>query len=294
MPYRDIIQRPYHYGLLLYEHGSGVSVLEDFCSEGGGPINSPSGRFCFIAYDLDNTVLRFDGQEGLSSFRVYTEEDTTHKMERFDTVRTALYQKVRSDGNNLVTRAGGPGFESGPVIMEPDELFAGSNDDVSVPFLSLRDPEFVIPIDNSYALSQGRITIYGVSQTRYIYDVQLFVTNLSRSKYIGTGIRQQEPATMWFRCSHVGEDCIQGIFNYFGKLDDPSCVNTAYIIIRDLAGARHVFVKDITEAVVTQADNVDIELFLEYAVPEPEGGGGAFDPSVDNWDVVWYDVVIGS
>lgn len=293
MPYRGIHQRPYHYGILLFDYESGLSVLEDFCPEAGGRINSPAGHFFFFAYDLDNAVLHFDGLDRLSEFRVYTEEDTTHTMKIFDAVRSALSQKILSEGHNLISGMGKPGYESEPVILEPDELFAGFNDDVSVPFLSLKDPEFVVPIADSYALSQGRITIYGVSQTRYVYDVQLFVTNLSRAKYIGTGVPQQEPATMWFRCSHVGDDYIQGIFNYFGKLDNPSCVNTAYILIRDLAGGRHVFVKDITEPIATQEDNVDIELFLDYAVPEPEGSGGAFEPAVDNWDVEWYDIPIG-
>ena len=293
MPYRPIGQKPYHYGVLFYESGEQKLVMEEFCSEPGGPVNGIPGDMRVFVYDLDNSVLRFDGKDAISSFRVYTEEDSASTKAAFRQSREALARKVKSDGYTLMAEAGYPGFENERLIREPDELFTGENPSVPVPFRGFGEESFEIPVRTGYALSQGRVTVFGVKDTRYIYDVQIFVTNLARAKYLGTRQPEPEPASLAFHCAHVGEDYLQGVFNYFGKIEAPAYPNTAYVVITDNSGGKHVLVADITSQITGQRDNADIVLHLDFRVPV-SGEGGAFQPAVGNWDVEWYDVVIGS
>ena len=293
MPYRQTKEAPYNYSVMMYGRKDGKLIYKDFCGEKGGPIRGVAGEYKTYVYDLDNDVTKFEGLDNKKTMRAYTEEESFPVKATFLSCRYALSHKVNLDGFKLVSVKGSAGFEGDLVIKEPNAVFAGINENVNVPNLALSDEEYIIPVSNDYALSQGRLTFYGVTHTENIASVQVYVTNLARSKYIAEDEPENEPATIPFYCDIINEDYIQGVFNYFGKLKDASLANTAYVIVTDLSGGKYLFVFDVTNQIDEQEDNADVILKLNFDVPSPQTGGTGFQPIVDNWDMVWYDVPIG-
>lgn len=293
MPYRQIQHKPYHFGVMMYGMSDGVLDYEDFCGETGGLIMGIPGQYRTFVLSLDNDVTKLDGKANEGTLRAYTEEEDLRVKSLFRSCREAYVKQAVETGIRLSAVRGSAGFEGDVVIREPNEVFSGKNNDVVIPNLAISDGEYVILVSNRYALSQGRLTFYGVTHTERISTVQVFLTNLARSRYLVTDIVEEEPVSLTFFCSEINEEYLQGCFNYFGKLSGRGYVNTAYIVITDTSGGRYLFVVDVTNQIDGQVDNADMVIKLDFEVPNPKTGGTGFQPDVINWDYEWNYIHIG-
>lgn len=293
MPYRQTKATPYHYAVMMYNHDGGKLRYEDFCAEKGGMIQNIQGRYTTLVYDLDNSVTLFDGRDNLSTIRAYTEDESFAVKTTFSSCKSALRERALADGivlpEELTKSAATVAGEK--VIREPNPVYGGANPDVNVLFLGTSDEVQVIPVETEYLLSQGKLTVRGVKDAANISSVQVFITNLAKSKYIATGIPEEEPVAIPFQMDEITEERISGVFHYFGKID--GLTNLAYMVITDNGGGKYLFVFDVTAQIEEQADNANLFVDLDFSVPSPGKGGSGFMPVIDDWDAVWYDVPIG-
>ena len=283
MPYERVGDDPYHFGVMMYDEPSHELAYEDFCGQQGGLIRSVPGQYACYVYDLDNAVLGFDGTEKLETLRAFSTPAST--------ADTELYHLCRRSEGLVVTPT--KGEDDDPLILEPDPVYAGLLSSLRVPVLTVVDPEFVFDVDTRFALSQGRLTIVGVTHTEYIASVQVFINNLASSRYLSTGEKLGPAVAQSFLLSEVSDEQMRGTFVYFGKLDDEDLKNTAYVVINDTGGGRYLFVFDVTEQIAAQADNADLVLELPFEVPSPAVGGAGFQPEVNDWDVIFHTVPLG-
>lgn len=290
-PYAKTKNTPYTYKVIFYDQETKEYVYEDFCGEQGGPVKGIPGRYTVYVHGLDNTTTLYRDIENMNSYRAYTEEEDIRIKTLFTKCQTALTTKAKMDGITLLSTKGSAGFEGDVIIKEPNAVFAGMNEDHTVPYLSVTDPDHIIPVDTEFAISQGTFTIYGITNTEYISGVRVFITNLARSKLIAIKEPEYVPVTECIPLRTINEEKIYGVFNYFGKLEGYG--NTAYIIITDTSGGNYLFVSDISKQIQEQEDNAQIVVTLDYEIPSPEQGGGGFQPDVQQWDLVWYSVPIG-
>ncbi|MCR4566168.1 MAG: DUF5119 domain-containing protein [Bacteroidales bacterium] len=290
LPFRPEAAAPYHFGILLYDDVSGKFVYEDFCEADGGRIPGQEGQFTAVVYDLDNSAIRFDGKASLESFRVYSEEEVTAVKDGFFNCQQAFSAQASEDGVRIKSVKGNVGFEEGPVIQEPGELFAGVKPHISIPAFSQSREDFSFQVSTRFALQQGRIRLQGIKNTQYIHSVRVYLTNVARGRYVGTGLPEENPAILSFPLNSIGEDLIEGTFNYFGLLSDTELPNTAYIIITDLAGGMYLYVIDVSSSL---REGADLPVQWDYELPSPETGSAGFSPVLNEWDAVWYDISIG-
>ena len=290
LPFRPEAAAPYHFGVLLYDDASGELSYEDFCETRGGLVPGRSGLFTVVVYDLDNSALRFDGKASLESFRVYSEEEGAAMKNGFFACQQALSTRVSEDGFRITSVKGNVGFEEGPVIQEPDNLFAGVKRHVNIPAFAQNKEEFSFQLSTRFALQQGRIRLRGIQNTQYIYSVRAYLTNVARGRYLGTDLPEESPAILSFSLNSIQEDFIEGTFNHFGLLSDTEKPNTAYIIITDVSGGMYLYVTDVSTSL---RQGEDLSVRWDYELPSPETGSAGFSPVLNDWGAVWYDVPIG-
>ena len=291
VPYEFKGNQPYNYAVMMYSAEDGNLVYEDFCGKTGGRIRAVAGHYSTYVYDLDNTTTMFDGRENIRTLRAYTPDAPESQKMLFAASRLALASKVAEQGLRLTPVLGNPGYEYGRVIREPDMLFGGCNPNVNVPVLALSDKDYVVPVNTDFRLCQSRITITGITKTEYISSVRLYVTNFASSRYVAIGEHDNTPCTETFQATDINEERITGVFNHFGKI--PGLTNTAYVIITDTGGGQYLFVNDITDQMEEQGDDADLNIEIDFEIPNPGEGGAGFQPDLDNWEVVWYSIPIG-
>ena len=290
LPFRPEAAAPYHFGVLLYDDASGELSYEDFCETRGGQIPGHVGLFTAVVYDLDNSALRFDGKASLESFRAYSEEEGTAIKNGFTSCQQAIVARVSADGFRFVSVKGNVGFEEGPVIREPGNLFAGVKSHLNIPAFSDNKEDFSFQVSTRFALQQGRLRLQGIRNAHYIYAVQVYLTNVARGRYVGTDLPEEAPAILSFSLNSISEELIEGTFNYFGLLSDTEIPNTAYIIITDLSGGRYLYVTDVSSSL---RQGADLSVQWDYELPSPDTGSAGFSPVLNEWGDVWYDVPIG-
>lgn len=290
LPFRPEAAAPYHFGVLLYDDASGELSYEDFCETRGGQIPGHAGLFTAVVYDLDNSALRFDGKASLESIRAYSEEEAMAIKNGFFSCQEALSARVYEDGFRLISVKGNVGFEEGPVIQEPDNLFTGVKSHLNIPAFSWDKEDYSFRVSTRFALQQGRIRLRGIRNTQYIYAVRAYLTNVARGRYVSIDKPEERPAVLSFSLSSIGEELIEGTFNYFGLLSDTSTPNTVYIIITDLSGGRYLYVTDVSSSL---RQGADLSVQWDYELPSPDTGSAGFSPVLNEWGDVWYDVPIG-
>lgn len=301
LPFGEIMNKPYHYGVLFYDKQTGDLINEDFCNEQGGPTTMEAGSYAAYVYDLDLTSTLIRGKDNIKTLTAYTEPAKKELSTLFESCRAAYIKQARSEGYEPVTKAGWPGFESYNVINEPDPLFAGYCDDAQIPHLAMTDDEYVLAIQTQSKLCQSAITITGITNTQYISSVRVFVTNLASSRNIYTDEPDDNPATIGIMLDEIGENRIKGILNHFGKIEGSK--NTIYLIVNDVSGKRYLFVEDITDQLQDTAEeglpecieeNIDIRIDLRYEMTETvfDGNGGMM-PESEDWATVHQRVCLG-
>lgn len=291
VPYERTDPEPYHYAVLMYDAADGKLIYEDFCGAEGGRIRAVAGDYTVLVHDMNNSVLLFEGRNDIQTLRACTPDVPDATAMQFAACKIALATKVSESGLKLKPVKGNPGYEYGRIIREPDMLQEGSKADVNVPVLALSDTDLVIPVDTRNLLPQARLTITGVRHTEFVSSVRVYVTNLSTSRYVHLDQPDNIPCTESFLMTKIEENRITGTFNHFGRI--PGQSNTAYVVVTDTGGGQYLFVVDVTPQMEEQGDNADMRIEIDYDIPDPGEGGAGFQPDVDNWDVIWYDIPIG-
>lgn len=274
---------PYHYTILLYDR-NGTLAYEDFCGPKGGLIHSEPGSYHVLACSLDGSTVLFDGRGQLNTFHVSAAEADPETKRLF----LACRETAGREGAPVRTKAA---EDDVLVLVEPDAIYSGLLGELNVPVLTESDDEFSFTIETSFALSQGRFIITGMTHTERIGSVQVFLTGLSTGRRIADGQPDEATAVHTFYLNSIDEERLEGKFNYFGTPETAAEKNMAYIIVTDTGGGRYLFVADVTDQIHGN-EHPQAEIDLGFDMPDPAVGGGGFLPTVGDWDVIFIDVPI--
>ena len=274
---------PYHYAILLYD-ADGALVYEDFCGPEGGLIHSVPGSYHVLACSLDGSTVLFDGRGQLNTFHATAAEADPETKRLFLACRETAGHEEASGRTKAVD-------DDALVLIEPDAIYSGQLGGLEVPVLTESDDEFTFTIETSFALSQGQFVITGLTHTDRIGSVQVFLTGLSAGRRIADGQPDAATAVQTFYLNSIVEGRLQGTFNYFGTPVTVAEKNMAYIVVTDTGGGRYLFVADVT-AQIHGNEHPQAEIDLAFDIPDPAVGGGGFQPTVGDWDVIFIDVPI--
>ena len=267
-------------------------ITESYLPAKGGRITLPPGKYKYIGYNFDteSTLLRND--RNFNSIEAYTNE--VPKSLKASMINAILYGKktnTKADDDETEWAEAVEQMEENPVVYEPDHLFVSRKD---VEILNI-DGDQTIEADAETIIETWKITLR-IKNAKYIASAKALITGQIASNFIGLPKEEGKTdtdVTLLFDMKAGSDsdenDFLEGQFNTFGK--NPAVESRLWltIIIKTTGGETLEWHQDITEEYTTDMAHEEqiIQLEDEIEVPEPanpEGGGGGFQPGVDDWN----------
>ena len=267
-------------------------ITESYLPAKGGRITLPPGKYKYIGYNFDteSTLLRND--RNFNSIEAYTNEvPSALKASMINAILYGKKTNTKADDDETEWAEAVEQMEENPVVYEPDHLFVSRKD---VEILNI-DGDQTIEADAETIIETWKITLR-IKNAKYIASAKALITGQIASNFIGLPKEEGKTdtdVTLLFDMKAGSDsdenDFLEGQFNTFGK--NPAVESRLWltIIIKTTGGETLEWHQDITEEYTTEMAHEEqiIQLEDEIEVPEPanpEGGGGGFQPGVDDWN----------
>ncbi len=261
-----------------------------------------SGKLAAEAYLTGKSVdedgnIEFNGDLSIApgTYRLYSYNFGTEATLIADTY---VWEGVKAYALGVPERISGaystkvPAGES--VTYSPDHLVVA------------RSPQEVIPYHTGiYTVRAEAKTVVEsyylqikVDGLEYVNSASAVLSGLSSANFIALGDRVDDPqATVWFdlqKSDDKGEPVICAIFNTFGRPDGSANDLEVTFDLQTKSGkVQRTF--NISDLFLSEDCINHHWLLLDETIhidpPEP-GGGGGFDPSVNDWDEEHHDIVL--
>ena len=265
---------------------------ESYLPAGGGRVTLPPGRYKLLVYNFDTESTLLRGDRNYYSIEAYTNEvSSALKNSMLQAIENGI-SATRADGDdeeawNLALKS----ISEKPVVYEPDHLFV-SREDIEV--LNTTESQ-TIEAEAETIIETWKISV-SIEHPEYIASARALLTGQIGSNFIGLpkeeGKTNTDVTLIFDMAAHTDESgmsVMEAKFHTFGK--NPLTENNLWlsIIIRSVSGETIVWHDNITDEYFTDdAQNEQIiQIEERIVVPEPDpstGGGGGFQPGVDDWD----------
>lgn len=263
---------PDHFKTLFYASGSGNMDYTQFVEGTGGGISTPPGTYELLVYSFGTEYVQIRGEESLETIEAYTSDITTSKLK------------------SLQRASGTKSPEPQLIVYTPDHLLV-ARETVTIPEFHEESLSITLHANAATVVQTFAFEVNGIVGCQYIESAEAYVTNQSRSYYIGRGVASEEAATLWFPVDVNREKgCLNTVFNTFGKLPGESRA-ILHILIRDTSGKEYHLSQDITAQFENEGNHIVIEEDVD--IPAPESMTGGFSPTVEPWDPQNREINIG-
>ena len=266
----DAIEVPEHFKACFYSWGNGLLSNTHYVGSTGGDVTVSSGTYTLLVYTFGTEYVQIRGESSLETIEAFTSDITASKMKSYRRFST----KALED----------------PIIYTPDHLLV-AKEEVTVPEFFKGNQRVMLQAEASTIVQTFVFEMTQLTGLEYVESAEAFVTNQSRSYFIGKGEASDESCTVWFPVEvNREEGTLTAVFNTFGVRTGEDSKTYVHFIMRDTGGDEHNYSMDITEKVVAPRHVIEIE--EEIDIPQPEGTGG-FAPAVNPWEGEEIDVPIG-
>lgn len=269
------IPAPENLKVCFFSPEGGNLNLDHYVESTGGDLSVAPGTYTLLVYSFGTEYVQIRGEGSLETIEAFTSDITASKI--------STYRKL----------TGTKAEEEAPIFYTPDHLLV-AKEKITIPEFAGASEDFTLDIEASSVVQTFVFQMSNMSGLEYIESAEAFVTNQSRSYFIGRGEASTEPCILWFP---VEVDREKGVlnttFNTFGALPGGS-QTYVHFIMRDTGGEEHNFSKDITKQVASPptSETSVIEIEEEIEIPKPPGSNG-ISPDVDPWEQESHDVPLG-
>lgn len=289
------VEEPEMMRVMFFDPDTYDFVTETYLKARGGRISIAPGKYKFIAYNFDTEATLVRGDMNYNTIEAYTDEvSSALKSSMLNALRYGkLASATKADSETDVWEMAIKKVQENPVIYEPDHLFV-SHQDVEV--LNISGTQTI----EAYAetvVETWQISVR-IKNEQYMASAKALLTGQIASNFIGLPKEEGKTdtdVTLMFDMNAGTDsdtnDIVIGQFNTFGKNPRVESRLLLTIIIKTVGGDTVSWTKDITDEFMNEDNIADqtIEIVDETIVidpPEnPTGGGGGFQPGVDDWDV---------
>ena len=263
----DVEKKPEGMTVLFYNMENELMYTLNNVPPAGETIHINAGTYRVACYNNDSEYEQWHEVSNMDS--MYVETRVSEELKASD----------KLPQEDLVEC---PDFLCG-AILQKKELFAYSNETQIV----LLKPE---PLLCHYTYS-----VSNIENGEYIEKTSATLSGLSRRYYLSHPEHQLGTITMPFEDNLVidGQHTGVGSMLNFGELNLRDNHNYLTLYIWSKGGNfRAIF--DVTDQVMNAPDpkNVHIVIDTKLVVPPPIGGGDGLEPSVDEWEDVYYDIIL--
>ena len=266
-------------------------VTESYLPAGGGRVSLPPGRYQFLCYNFDTEATLLRNDRDYSTIEAYTNEvSSALKASLLAAIRNGV-SLVKSDPETDPWAAALQKVQEGSVVYEPDHLFV-SHEEITV---LNTDAEQVIETSAESIIDTWHISVR-LKNRQYLASARALLTGQVGSNFVGKEKEDGKTDTdvtllfdMAAGSDEADNDIVVGTFNTFGK--NPKVPSILWLTIKTTGGDTVIWQKDITSEFYTEEaiKNQTIHIVEEITIPTPTnpgGGGGGFQPGVDDWKVV--------
>ena len=266
----DAIEVPEHFKACFYGWDNGLLSNTHYVGSTGGDVTVPSGSYTLLVYTFGTESVQIRGESSLETIEAFTSDITASKMKSYRRFST----KALED----------------PIVYTPDHLLV-AKEEVTVPEFFKGNQRVMLQAEASTIVQTFVFEMTQLTGLEYVESAEAFVTNQSRSYFIGKGEASDESCTVWFPVEvNREEGTLTAVFNTFGVRTGEDSKTYVHFIMRDTGGDEHNYSMDITEKVVAPRHVIEIE--EEIDIPQPEGTGG-ITPEVNPWLEETREVPIG-
>ena len=266
-------------------------ITESYLPAGGGRISLPPGHYKFIGYNFDTEAVLLRNDRNYYTIEAYTNEvSSALKESMLAAIRYGKSATKGTDDESAWNLALTKVQEQG-IIYEPDHLFV-SHQDIVVRNTS---EEQVIEAAAETIIETWKISVR-IKNEQYMASARALLSGQIASNFIGLPKEEGKTNTdvtlmfdMQAGSDDDSNDVVVGKFNTFGK--NPSVQSRLWltILIKTVGGETIEWHGDITDKFFMDdaVENQTIYIEDEIDIPQPEnpgGGGGGFQPGVDDWE----------
>ncbi len=277
--------------VMFFDINTNELVTESYLPAGGGRIALPPGQYKFIGYNFDTEATLVRNDRDYNTIEAYTNEvSSALKASLLAAIhygQTLLEDDPETDIWSIALQK----VQEGKVIYEPDHLFV-SREIVTV--LNTTE-EQVIETDAESIIQTWHISVR-LKNRQYLASARALLTGQIASNMLGLPTEEGKTDTDVTLMFDMGpgtdddnNDIVVGTFNTFGK--NPNVESVLWLTLKTTGGDTIIWRRDITDEFYTEEaiknQTIHIEEDITIPVPtNPGGGGGGFQPGVDDWTVV--------
>lgn len=283
--------------VLFFDANTYELVTESYLPAGGGRIAIPAGTYKFIGYNFDTEATLVRNDRDYNSIEAYTNEVSSAL--KASLLAAIHYGKdlVEHDNDTDVWELALKKVQEGKVIYEPDHLFV-CQEDITV---LNTDAEQVIETDAESIIETWHIAVR-LKNRQYLSSARALLTGQIASNMIGKPMEEGKTDTDVTLMFDMGpgsddenNDVVVGTFNTFGK--NSKVESVLWLTLKTTGGDTVIWHRDITDEFYTELafKNKAIYIEEEIVIPvptNPGGGGGGFQPGVDDWKIVDVPITI--
>ena len=190
------------------------------------------------------------------------------------------------------------------IRYEPDHLVVAAEHNLRI---SPHDTLVIIQTEATTVVDSYYLQIH-VEGMQYASSATAVITGLSPANHFGLGIRETNPPVdVAFdllkstdeKIPGENKDVLCAVFNTFGKIPDSDSELTVTFNVIDIAGNLQKFETSLNRTFLTEDAIerhwllIDETWVIENPDPDgPSGGGGGFQPTVDDWEEEQGEIVL--
>lgn len=252
---------------------TGYPERYDFTGKTGGSIRVESGYYQTLGVNHDTEAILYRGTGQLETFEAYTRRSSLEEGTEIST----RYRMPQADGT-----------EDQTVVLEPDPLWGGAGDDLS---LACGQQGAHATIRPQQLVMHFEVVLHNVPNLQYTGQFGGSISGLAGSVLVADGQLGDEQVIISFPVRQTDEHTLVAEFNSFGHCPHAEDnhfnrhIFTLYAVLAD--GSKWYYSEDVTAQMhdpVQNPDKYHIYIQLdEPPVPKPIVNGSGFHPEIDGW-----------
>ena len=267
----DVTQIPAGMTVLFYNQAGELAYTFTNVPKEGEMIRIDAGTYQVACYNNDTEYARWSGFDKLDSLQVTTREGELTE----DHTRAAELP------------------ETGKLKVMPDYLCGAV---VNKVLIKANDPNLqVVLLTPQPLIDLYTYKVSNIVNAQYITQIRTTLSGLSDRYYLANPEYQQAAVTMPFmgNLAEGNKEMIEGKMQNLGYYHHPDTRNYLTLYLWSPGGnLRATF--DVTDQVHNAPDphRVNIIIQTTITVPPPIEGDDGLDPSVDEWQDLYFDVIL--
>ena len=203
-------KEPEYMEVLFYDRYTHQLLLTQIVGPYGGVLDVPAGDYHMVAYNFGTESTQVEDLHHRLDAEAFTSDITKIMSSKFNAIQTNAPAESKSDVK---------GYETDPIIHEPDHLYVANKMDVTIPAFEGKEETVTIYADASTILEVYSLEVLNIKGAENIEKVDAFITGQIKSNYFGKQERNTNPATLYVTLkTDVPNNRLYTVFETFGKL----------------------------------------------------------------------------